>query len=94
MPAATNPTGRAALAVRNAQDASDRLSAYVAKHVDAGAYLREIAATLATELTLAEASLLAAQPRLHDQIEISGDLTIMGKIAPSAIWLNLDGVKA
>lgn len=94
MPAATTPIGRAAEAVRNAQAASARLTALVEKYADTGPYLREIASTLAIELALAEASLLAAQPRLHDQIEINGDLTIMGKIAPSAIWLNLDGVKA
>lgn len=84
--------GRAAAAVRNAQTASDRLTAFVATHADAGAYLRSIADDLATELALAEASLLAAQPALSQNIVIGADS--LGKITPSALWLNLGGEAA
>lgn len=87
---ATTPLGRAVLALRNAQDASDKLSAFLAKRADAEHYVLTIAADLATELALLEASLLAAQPALNShQIELGA------KPAESAnLWLNLDGVRA
>lgn len=96
MPTANTPLGRAVSAVSRAQEASDRLAAFVATHADAGAYLRSIAESLATELALAEASLLAAQPRLADHLVIDGeDRSILHKVQPSALWLDLgDGVRA
>lgn len=93
MPTATTPLGRAVLALRNAQDASDKLSAFLEKRADAGHYIRTIATDLATELALLEASLLAAQPNLTGQIEINGDVTITGTLATSNLWLDLgDGM--
>jgi len=88
---AITPLGRAALAVRSAQHASDQLSAFLAKRADAGSHIRQLAETLATELALAEASLMAAQPNLTGQIEINKEVTIT---ASSALWIDLgEGVK-
>jgi len=67
---ATTALGRVSLQLRAAQDASDKLNAFLAKRADAGHYITQIARDLETALALAEASLLAAQPPLHDQVII------------------------
>lgn len=93
MPTATTPLGRAVLALRNAQDFSDQLSAFLAKRADAGRHVNQLASGITTELALLEASLLAAQPNLTGQIEINGNVTITGTLATSNLWLDLgDGV--
>lgn len=89
----SNALNRAAMQIRAAQNASDKLSAYVSKHADAGAFLRQIATELAEALALAEASMMAARPSLTDQITLdSSEITISGQVK-SAGWLDLGRVK-
>ena len=86
---ATTPLGRLRLALRDAQTASARLSSRL-KSNPTDTWLRDIAADIGESLALAVASLNAAQPALDSHtITIDGDISIMGKIAPSAIWLDL-----
>jgi len=63
-----HPMNRVAQQLRCAQDASDKLSAFVKKSADAGRYLGQIAKDLEEALALAEASLMAARPSLTDQV--------------------------
>lgn len=92
----TNALNRVAQQLRAAQDASDKLNAFLAKRADAGHFIRQIAIDLETALALAEASLMAARPSLTDQITLdSSEVHIDGATkVEGGFWLNLDGAKA
>lgn len=84
----TNALNRAVQQLRAAQDASDKLNGFLEKRADAGHYVRQIATELATSLALLEASLMAAQPRLSQQINL-GDPSPDESKTETAIWLDL-----
>lgn len=91
----SNPLNRAVQQLRNAQDASDKLNAFLAKRADAGHFIRQIAKDLEESLALMEASLMAARPSLTDQITLdSSEVRIDGahKIEGS-FRLDLSGVR-
>ncbi len=90
---ATTALDRVAQQLRAAQDASDKLNAFLAKRADAGHYIKTIATALTESLALAEASLMAARPPLNSHtITLGGDAN--GSSSDGAIWLDLRGVES
>lgn len=89
----SNPLNRVAQQLRAAQDASDKLNAFLAKRADAGHFILTIAKDLETALALAEASLLAARPSLTDHITLdSSEVRIDGETKTGFFRLDLDGM--
>lgn len=84
------PLDRVAFQLRAAQDASDKLNAFLAKRADAGHFIRKIADDLSASLALAEASLMAARPALNaHEITITNNTSERPSTGP--LWLDLTG---
>lgn len=91
----SHPLNRVAQQLRAAQDASDKLNAFLAKRADAGHFIRTIAKDLEEALALAEASLIAARPNLTDQINLdSSEVRIDGETKTGFFRLDLSGARS
>jgi hypothetical protein len=88
------PLDRVAQQLRAAQDASDKLSAFLSARADAGHYIQGIARDLAESIALAETSLLAAHP--HRWVASAPDTVPLADLAldgtTCVAWGERDGV--